>query len=268
MQEEKASTGLAILSFFIPLVGLILFFVKKNKQPKTAKACITAAAISILLSTVVSLTSKNKLKNEVAKLDEITTVASSEETTESAEQPAYDGVVYGTFDDKEYVNKYFGVKYTLPENFAFDSYENIANSTGDQLDSETGLPMTSYSTMKFYFDSMAVSTVNGSNITTMIFPANFLSDYADLKPDEYLQSVVEGGMGSRDNVNISDLYSLAVGDQTCYAMDATFSSEGVDLKTTYFIIEKDGSMFITQIMTTSNDTMEPKAYTAYFSAAE
>ena len=32
--EEKANIGLAILSFFIPLAGLIIFIVKKDKEPK------------------------------------------------------------------------------------------------------------------------------------------------------------------------------------------------------------------------------------------
>lgn len=35
--EEKASVGLAILSFIIPVAGLIIFLVKKKERPKTAK---------------------------------------------------------------------------------------------------------------------------------------------------------------------------------------------------------------------------------------
>lgn len=54
-QEEKASIGLAILSFFIPLVGIILFFVKKKERPKTAKACLIGALISVALSIIFSI---------------------------------------------------------------------------------------------------------------------------------------------------------------------------------------------------------------------
>ena len=35
-KEEKASVGLAILSYLIPLIGLILFLTKKDNKPKTA----------------------------------------------------------------------------------------------------------------------------------------------------------------------------------------------------------------------------------------
>lgn len=51
-QDEKANVGLAILSFFIPLVGLILFITKKDKQPKTAKACGISALVCVILSII------------------------------------------------------------------------------------------------------------------------------------------------------------------------------------------------------------------------
>ncbi len=54
-QEEKASVGLAILSFIIPLVGLILFIVKKDKKPKTAKACGICALVSFIINIVLTV---------------------------------------------------------------------------------------------------------------------------------------------------------------------------------------------------------------------
>lgn len=54
-QEEKANVGLAILSFIIPLVGLILFLTKKDKQPKTAKACGICALVCFLLGIISSI---------------------------------------------------------------------------------------------------------------------------------------------------------------------------------------------------------------------
>ncbi|MCH5321107.1 MAG: hypothetical protein J1E36_05050 [Eubacterium sp.] len=54
-QEEKASVGLAILSFIIPIVGLILFLTKKNDRPKTAKACGICALVSFILGIVSSI---------------------------------------------------------------------------------------------------------------------------------------------------------------------------------------------------------------------
>lgn len=48
--EEKASVGLAILSFLIPLAGLIIFLVNRDKRPKTAKTSGICALVSFLIS--------------------------------------------------------------------------------------------------------------------------------------------------------------------------------------------------------------------------
>lgn len=54
-QEEKASVGLAILSYLIPLVGLILYLTKKDTRPKTAKVCGKCALISFIINIVISI---------------------------------------------------------------------------------------------------------------------------------------------------------------------------------------------------------------------
>lgn len=51
--EDKTNVWLAILSWFIPLVGIILFFTMKNSSKKTSKACGIVALISILLSSAI-----------------------------------------------------------------------------------------------------------------------------------------------------------------------------------------------------------------------
>lgn len=55
--EEKANVWLAILSWFIPLAGLIIFIVKKDKQPKTAKVSGICALISFILSPIIIILS-------------------------------------------------------------------------------------------------------------------------------------------------------------------------------------------------------------------
>lgn len=54
-KEEKASVGLAILSYLIPLVGLILFLTKKDNNPKTAKLCGKCALASVIINVVLSI---------------------------------------------------------------------------------------------------------------------------------------------------------------------------------------------------------------------
>ena len=58
-EEVKASTGLVILSVFIPLVGIILGIIKWKETPKAAKTYLTAGliawAVSFLLTTIINL---------------------------------------------------------------------------------------------------------------------------------------------------------------------------------------------------------------------
>lgn len=54
-QEEKASVGLAILSYIIPLVGLILYLTKKDSKPKTAKVCGKCALASFIINIVITI---------------------------------------------------------------------------------------------------------------------------------------------------------------------------------------------------------------------
>ena len=60
---DKVSVGLAILSWFIPLAGIILFFTKKKTSPKTSKVCGIVALIAIVLSSVVLIFTGLFVKN-------------------------------------------------------------------------------------------------------------------------------------------------------------------------------------------------------------
>ena len=52
--EDKANIALAIVSFLIPIVGLILFFVKKKEMPNAAKTylycCIAGFVLGLILN--------------------------------------------------------------------------------------------------------------------------------------------------------------------------------------------------------------------------
>lgn len=69
--QDKVNVWLVILSWFIPLAGLIIFFVQKKTSPKTAKASGLCALISAILSVIVTVvcfslifTTFNLVKNE------------------------------------------------------------------------------------------------------------------------------------------------------------------------------------------------------------
>ncbi len=53
--EEKASVVFAILSFFIPIAGLIIFFSKKNSRPQTAKVSGICALVSFILQIILTV---------------------------------------------------------------------------------------------------------------------------------------------------------------------------------------------------------------------
>lgn len=58
-KEEKASVGLAILSFIIPIAGLIIFLVNKKKKPKTAKVSGICALVGFILGIIFIALSGN-----------------------------------------------------------------------------------------------------------------------------------------------------------------------------------------------------------------
>jgi len=51
--SDIPSTGLKVLSFFIPIVGLILYIVWNNSYPDKARSCGKWALISIIVSTIL-----------------------------------------------------------------------------------------------------------------------------------------------------------------------------------------------------------------------
>ena len=267
VQEDKVSVGLAILSFIIPLAGLIIYFVKKKKSPKTARACITAAVISLLIGTISRTAYKNISKNETKGIADITITQKAEESeTSEAETTteAYTGNVYGKFDDKKYTNECFNIMYTLPKDFKFESYEELSSTTGGETDN--GVPILKKSGITIYYDSMCFSKSVGSSIMTMCVPSSAMTKVSELSEEEFLDSVLDGASSKYDNAEKSDTFKLKVAGRECNAKKLNFSSEGVQIEATYFIIEQNGSYFVSQIITNEYDTKTADDYIKVFSA--
>lgn len=55
VSEDSSSIGFAILGFFIPLVGLILFLIYEGKKPKRAKSAGKGALIGFITNIVLSI---------------------------------------------------------------------------------------------------------------------------------------------------------------------------------------------------------------------
>lgn len=53
--EDSLSLGFAIFGFFIPIVGLILFLIYKEKKPKRAKSAVKGALIGFITEIVLAI---------------------------------------------------------------------------------------------------------------------------------------------------------------------------------------------------------------------
>ena len=80
--QEKVNVWFAILSYFVPIAGLIIFLVKKDKEPKTAKASGICALVSFIINiilivviflfmTFVASKSTELINNTIDKADDI-----------------------------------------------------------------------------------------------------------------------------------------------------------------------------------------------------
>lgn len=53
--DSGSKAGWGVLSFFIPLVGLILFLMWKQERPRTAKVCGICALVAVIIEVVVGI---------------------------------------------------------------------------------------------------------------------------------------------------------------------------------------------------------------------
>lgn len=111
-QEEKASVGLAIISYIIPLVGLILYLSEKDSKPKTAKACgkcaLASVIINIVITVVIYAVMGTALFSGISKIvDETADTSHSEynEVTSNSDNTASEQPNDGTIGDYKCVVK-------------------------------------------------------------------------------------------------------------------------------------------------------------------
>lgn len=53
--DSGSKAGWGILSFLIPIAGLVLFLVWKTERPKTAKVCGICALVAVIIEVVVAI---------------------------------------------------------------------------------------------------------------------------------------------------------------------------------------------------------------------
>lgn len=103
VSEDNSNLGLAILGFFIPIVGLILFLIYEEKKPKRAKSAgkgaligfitkIVLAIILVILYVVFATSLFNNISNNIPAIGDVF----SEETTDKILEKDVD-VSFGEF---------------------------------------------------------------------------------------------------------------------------------------------------------------------------
>ena len=53
--DDAPNTGFAVLGFFVPIVGLVLYLINKDKSPKKAKSAGKGALAGVITSVVLSV---------------------------------------------------------------------------------------------------------------------------------------------------------------------------------------------------------------------
>lgn len=53
--DDKPSGGLAVLGFFFPLIGLILYLVWHSEKPQKAKSCGKGALIGVIVQVIIGV---------------------------------------------------------------------------------------------------------------------------------------------------------------------------------------------------------------------
>lgn len=132
--EDKTNVLLVVLSWFIPLVGFILFFTMKKTSPKTAKASGLCALISAIISLVFVIiafvfvgnltfkTIEDSRYNIVEKNDDYDDIDDNDEIDDDDDLDE-DDTVSGTWSQYQFsVN---GKTMTLPVD-----YNTLATNTG------------------------------------------------------------------------------------------------------------------------------------------
>lgn len=160
--EEKVNVWLAILSYFVPIAGLIIFLVKKDKEPKTAKASGICALVSFLINMILIVVIFLFMSFAASKSTELinNTIDKADDIIEKAEEKQKDkdynsNEASNTWSDYEVSVNNKTIK--LP-----CAYEEIKDATGFSMKSaneKSYLTKNYYATVNMYKnDKLALYT--------------------------------------------------------------------------------------------------------------
>lgn len=288
-QEEKASVGLAILSYLIPIAGLIIFLTQKDKKPKTAKVsgicALVSFIINMVLSIVIGVAGGLFLGSEIVDdnldipgyydfdddydYDDDDIIGGSDdsdniivdgsdknngEKTSGASNGKADAKEFsvGAVDNNVYTNTFTNIKYVLPDDdWSFSSYDELLSSTdGAKIDEKTGATVIDAGIEKSYFTAVASQATTGTNVQFMIIESKTILT-SKMDAQDYLETTVEAVVPDYDtNVTSPDDFTCKIGTDTYSRIDTVYNSQGVDVAQTY-LCRKIGDYYSFIIITSA-----------------
>lgn len=231
---DKVNPWLVVLSVLIPIVGIILFFVKKKDKPKEAKACGIAGLVVIILNVLISIiiiissfglmgamfSGLNNLEVEQSKgsveyyNEETEAYQSGSETTigstnsSTTENSVSKDNTNNSTKFTDYSMCYNGKKITFP-----CSYDTFSSTTGyafDDDDVKDSLNEDEYNTYQ----------LGGGNATVVITLANTTNQTKSVKECTVIGVTVENSIFEDEPYEESSQFSfvnnLTVGQTTSF----------------------------------------------------
>lgn len=263
-KEEKASVGLAILSYIIPIAGLIIFITQKDKKPKTAKVsgicALVSFIINLILVVVSSVASSMYITNGVfddviddsiiSGIEDNIGIDDNDSSTEIEDKSLY----LGNIDGLTYTNGFTNIKFTAPnDNWAFPSYDELlASTSGAVLDEDTGVMVIETVAEKTYFDAACVDYSTGSNVQFLVVESKSSVSSA-LSAQDYVRITVENAANGIDATVGEDGATAEIGTETFARKEISYVQDGSTVNQTFLCQKLDGC-FSCIIITTTPDT--------------
>lgn len=124
--EDKKSIGLNLLSWFVPLAGIILYFINRKEKPIRSKSNLKIAIVSIIVNTLIGVIATVLLVVGGMKLA----------TSVPGARVTINGEDYVVSEDGELVSLEEG-KYSLGHEFDSEGYTTVQDVIGSDNSDET-----------------------------------------------------------------------------------------------------------------------------------
>lgn len=183
--DDNPSSALRTLSWFFPIVGIILYAVKKEKTPNSAKSYLKIALISIAVNLIATI-----VLGVIGAVTSNTTDYSSSYSDDYSytEEKSFE---LGVVTENTYYNNYIDLHLDLPSDewrfLAVDEIYQTVAGDGVSIDEETGKVCMEVSGVKTYYDFALANDITNDNMFVQLTEAEL-----DMSKGMFLESTMSG----------------------------------------------------------------------------